>query len=212
MSRKFKIIKDPYFDGENIFKKSMITFNPGVTVLVGCNGSGKTTLIRLLKENLEKKNISSISFNNLYEGGTNATSLYGFMGDMSFVAESVMSSEGENIVMNLGKFASKIGRWVRHHKDEKELWIFLDACDSGLSIDNILDVKKYLFDVIIDDNPNTDVYIVVAANAYEMANGEQCYDVYNGEYITFSNYDEYRNMILQSKRNKETRENKKEEV
>lgn len=200
--RSFKIDKDPYCTNSNIYNKNIITINPGVTVLVGCNGSGKTTLIRLLKDKLKKEKVSYISFDNLIEGGFNAANMYGFMGDMTFVAESITSSEGENIIMNLGKFANKIGRWVRDHKEEKEMWIFLDACDSGLSIDNVVDVKKYLFDIIIKDNPNSDVYIIASANEYELARDERCFDVQSGEYITFDSYDEYREMILKSKENK----------
>lgn len=38
-----------------------------------------------------------------------------------------------------------------------------------------------------------------------MARGEQCFDVYNGKYITFKDYKDYRNMILESKKWKEAR-------
>ena len=44
-----------------------------------------------------------------------------------------------------------------------------------------------------------------------MANGERCFDVYNGKYITFKDYEEYRNMILKSKKWKEERENTKKD-
>ncbi len=202
--RSFKIDKDPYCTNSNIYNKNIITINPGVTVLVGCNGSGKTTLMMLMKEKLKEAKISYISFDNLREGGFNAANMHGFMGDMQFVVDCVTSSEGENIVMNLGKFSNKIGRWVHDHKEENEMWIFLDACDSGLSIDNVVDVK-YLFDIIIKDNPNSDVYIITSANEYELARDEQCFDVQSGEYITFDSYDEYREMILKSKENKNKR-------
>lgn len=39
----------------------------------------------------------------------------------------------------------------------------------------------------------------MSANEYEMANGENCFDVYNGKYVRFENYEEYRNMVLESK-------------
>ena len=38
-----------------------------------------------------------------------------------------------------------------------------------------------------------------------MAREEQCFDVYNGKYIKFDNYEEYRNFILESKQNKNNR-------
>ena len=53
MSREFKLTKAPYDKGDNIYSKATFTFEPGITILVGCNGSGKTTLITLLKEKLD---------------------------------------------------------------------------------------------------------------------------------------------------------------
>ena len=52
--REFKIIKDPNECG-NLYYKSSISFEPGVTVLIGCNGCGKTSLIRQIKHRLEKE-------------------------------------------------------------------------------------------------------------------------------------------------------------
>lgn len=84
----------------------------------------------------------------------------------------------------------------------------LDAVDSGLSVDNIVDVKEQLFKTVLEYNYGNEIYIVVSANEYEMARGEQCFDVYNGEYITFENYEDYRKMILESKKWKIEREKK----
>lgn len=53
-----------------------------------------------------------------------------------------------------------------------EMWFFFDAIDSGLSVDNIVDVKEYMFKTIFRTAPNTDIYIVVTANEYEFARGE----------------------------------------
>ena len=50
-----------------------------------------------------------------------------------------------------------------------------------------------------------DTVIVVSANEYEMARGENCFDVYNGKYIKFKDYEEYRQFILDSKEIKEKR-------
>lgn len=60
------------------------------------------------------------------------------------------------------------------------MWFFFDAIDSGLSVDNIVDVKEYMFKTIFRTAPNTDIYIVVTANEYEFARGEECFDVYRG--------------------------------
>ena len=50
MSREFKLIKDYYDMGWNLYNKAKVTIENGVTVLVGCNGSGKTTLLHQVKQ------------------------------------------------------------------------------------------------------------------------------------------------------------------
>lgn len=154
MSRKFKFYKDYYVEDENLYAKGTITIKPGLTVLVGCNGSGKSTLIHIINEELSQNGIPVIKFDNLVDGGQNARdNALNWMNDIGLLAAQATSSEGENIIINMGTFAEKIGRFVRKQKDsgKNEIWILCDAIDSGLSIDNIIDVKKYLFDTIIQD-------------------------------------------------------------
>lgn len=209
MSRKFKIARDYWDSGQALYQKENIDINPGLTVLVGCNGSGKTTLIHQLKELLDTEEVIYTSFNNLIDGGENAKSLAGFYGNISFVTNSIMSSEGENILMNIGNFATKIGKAVTNvlTKDQRELWVFFDATDSGLSIDGIKEIKNKLLPIIEEDCKRNKIalYIVVSTNAYEFANGEQCFDVYNCKYRTFKNYDEYSKFICKSREIKDKR-------
>lgn len=228
MSRKICLEKDYYEEGVNLYKKKTVIINPGITVLVGCNGIGKTTFLHQLRDNLKKSNIPYIEYDNLNEGGNNSVAEAGFNEDFTFIATAIQSSEGENIVMNMNKLASELGIFVKTgkakeknpfikalkangHEDEKvpERWILLDAVDSGLSVDNIVDIKEYLFKTILEYNFGNEIYIVISANEYEMAREEQCFDVYNGKYITFKDYEDYRNMIFESKKWKEEREKKK---
>ena len=208
MSRQFKIEKDYYCNGDNLYTKGAVTFKPGVTVLVGCNGLGKTTLLHEIEHQLNQSGVHCIKYDNLVDGGANARSRAGFYGEMSFLATSMCSSEGENIVMNIGRVAGRIGRLVKTDPDSKEIWILLDAIDSGLSTDNVVEVKELLFKTILEDirNEEKDIYIVVSANAYEMARGERCLDVRNLKYRKFRNYEQYRNFILETKKQKEDRE------
>lgn len=228
MSRKFKLWKDPYDCGFDLWKKRAVEIRPGVTVLVGCNGIGKTTLLNNLESILKEENIPVTHFDNLSDGGSNARAEKAFREDFSFLAESMCSSEGENIVLNICDLAQRLGRFVKtginkgkynpfakvfnnnmgDNKDTKlsnERWILFDAVDSGLSIDNIVDLKEDLFKTIIETKEDKEIYILVSANEYEMANGEQCFDVYNGKYVTFKDYEEYRRMILESKKWKDNR-------
>lgn len=217
--RKFKLEREYYEEGEKIFKKSSITIQPGVTVLVGCNGAGKTTLLRHMENALKKEEIPCVKYDNLHEGARNAVSEAAFFKDFGLVAQLMCSSEGENISLNVGMFATKLRKFINTGKtktrlpvfhennnenESNERWILFDAIDSGLSIDNIMEIKD-LFNLIIEDGVEKEVYIIVSANAYELARGEQCFDVYDGKYITFSDYEDYRKFILKSRERKNQR-------
>ena len=203
------LMKDPYDENFYIFKKTRVRLQPGVTVLVGCNGYGKTTFLKSIKDSLRDDKIKYINFDNLIDGGSNAVSHALFYGDFSFGATAFCSSEGEQIKMNIGVLASKIRMYIDNNPEQNEYFILLDAVDSGFSIDNIQEVKRDLFNVIIEDctNRNKDVYIVVSANEYEMCYGEKCFDVYNGTYRQFRTYESYRKFILKSREIKDKRYN-----
>ena len=57
----------------------------------------------------------------------------------------------------------------------------------------------------MEDKGNSSVYIIVTANGYEMARNENCFDVYNGKYVKFKDYEDYRQFVLKSKEIKEKR-------
>lgn len=232
MSRKFKIEKKFYDTEYDLYKKSSITINEGVTVLVGCNGMGKTTLIHQIRDQLKEKGIPFVAFDNLKDGGHQSVSAASFYNDFEFMATALASSEGENIVLNLGKLASTLrnfiktgdtsgsrdrlanafakAMWGKSGDDEKqevpnERWLLLDAVDSGLSVDNIVELKECLFKTILKDAGDVKIYIVVSGNEYEIARGENCFDVFNGQYVKFADYDEYRQFILDSRAQKDKR-------
>lgn len=228
MSRIIKTWRDPYDCGFTPTRPRQIEINPGLTVLVGCNGAGKSTLLSNIKSELKNKNIPCHLYDNLYDGGRNGISVAFFEGDYEFGSKLAFSSEGERISMNLGRqfivkvrkffetgyFDTTEERWEKLFKDKNdeeenmsnERWLLLDAMDSGLSVDNVVDLID-IFNLILEDskNFNVDVYIIISANEYELCRGNQCFDVNNGKYITFSDYEEYRNFILKSREKKEKR-------
>ena len=205
MGRKFKIDNDAYGEGIKMYNKATIELAPGITVLVGCNGAGKSTLLKQLYGIVQKENIPCVMFDNLKDGGSNARSKAGFYGDITFLATSMCSSEGENIALNMGNFAKMIGSMFQNNPNDDEYWIFADAVDSGFSIDNVVELKDELFKLILDTHKDKEVYIVITANAYEMARGEQCFDVINGKYVTIKSYEKYRSVILKSRDKKDSR-------
>lgn len=226
--RVFKIETAPYEEGKKIYKKANIKIDDGVTVLVGCNGCGKTTFLKEIEKKLKKQNIPVITFDNLTQGGANARKKAGAQHNFRFLASSMSSSEGENIVLNICEKAQEIGRFIRNKgeleedkkykrlvkaitsyeesstdtkEDPKEYWILLDAIDSGLSIDNVIDVKKYLFDTITSDAEENGftVFILVSANGYEMCVGEKCFNVQDGKYEDISSYEDFKRVVLRTR-------------
>ena len=191
-----------------IFKKKTCTFESGVTVLVGCNGSGKSTLLRQIDYNLRRENIPHIFHDADKDDARRKREEAIYYDDISFISVSLCSSEGENIYNVLNDVVKEMGRLTRRNPDAKELWFLFDALDSGLSIDAIAELKTDLFQFVIEQNPDKDVYIIVSANGYEFANGERCYDVANCKEITFKDYDDYRKFILKSKEQKNKRNKK----
>ena len=72
--KTFKIIRNPYDDKINIFKKKEITLESGVTVLVGCNGFGKTSFLKCIKKCLNDEDLKYVYYDNLHDGGSNSIS------------------------------------------------------------------------------------------------------------------------------------------
>lgn len=199
--KTFKISRTPYEKKQKLYKKSSITLEEGVTVLVGCNGCGKSTLLRTLKQTLDDENIPYLSYDNLSEGTTKAKDKALFHGDYDYLANAMIASEGETIKLNIGNLAKNLGyNILNKHKDAEEFWVLLDAVDSGFSIDNVVELKDDLLKFIIGHKPQTmKLYIVISANEYELVNGENCFDVYEGKYRTFRSYNAYKNFILKSR-------------
>lgn len=227
---EFNTWRDPYDEGFSTCSKRKVELKEGLTVLVGCNGAGKTTLIDNIKACLRKDDIPCYSFNNLSDGGTNASGLAIMQGDIAFGATAWCSSEGENISLNVGRVFYNIGHFLktgetpksREQKMFKQMFsdnkfepekdvcnkrfIIMDAVDSGYSIDNVIDLKD-VFRLILEDaaKAGLETYIIVSANEYELAAGEQCLDVTNGTYLTFDSYESFKKFILKSRKKKDAR-------
>ena len=225
MSKKITIWKDPYDCGFDISSRRNVEINECSTIIIGCNGLGKTTFLSNIKSELKDKNIPCLSYDNLTDGGKKQSGYLLNSGNTDDLARLLTSSEGENISNNLAiriipgaKEFIKTGKLPKKknnirgifdndkdtNKDEKpisdERWILLDAVDSGYSIDNIIQLKL-LFKLMINDamTHNVKLYIVASANEYELASGMPCFDLAKGEYVEVNSYDEYKNIILQSR-------------
>ena len=229
---EIKTWRDPYDIGFTCTKPRHVTFNPGLTVLVGCNGAGKTTLLHNIQEECKKNKIPCHKYDNLTAGKFTDFLGMAFEGSChdpdyedNFNAGMAMlsSSEGECIKINLGRQAAKYkefaetgkikGRFeglfgdIEEEKNTSNIRVLLyDAVDSGMSIDAIIEVKAF-FKKVIESNTQKGLitYIITVANEYEMANSESCFDVNAGVYLTFQSYEEYKKFVLRSRKLKEKR-------
>ena len=209
-----KITKDPYGNHYSIFKKPEAELKSGVTILVGCNGYGKTTFIRELEDWLKFQKIKYIKYNNLTDGGSTSISKMFYLNNTDRAVSMVLSSEGENIYENFGDVLYNIGTTASKLKRGQKLFILCDAVDSGLSIDNILEVKG-IFDLVVNNEKKAhgiDVYMIFSANSFELAREQNCFDVYECKYITFDDYEEYKKYVLNTKKLKEKRLKRAENI
>lgn len=224
--RIINVWKDPYGEGFDTCKPEQITIHSGLTVLVGCNGAGKSTLLHNMESELKKNEIPYYYYDNLRDGGSNARGNALLEDDLVFAATAMSSSEGENITMNIGKLLSRLKEFMKNGRvmsrttqlvdalsgeeykvpETRERWLLLDAIDSGYSIDNVVEVKRVLQLVIDDFKANGyDLFIVASANEYELANGEDCFDVNAGEYVKFKDYEDFKKFIMKTRAEKDTR-------
>ncbi len=215
MGKKLEIKRNFYDDYMPIFNRKNIVIEKGITVLVGCNGSGKTTLILQLKELVRKEHQCIIEFNNLIDGGRNMRQLALDLGDFRRLVDLNISSEGENIYHNMCGLFGNMRNQIKKkeiinnlgHKF-KEIWLFLDAVDSGLDIIGIIDLKRALNTMYLDlTEKGYDVYTIISANTYELARESNCFDVKVGKYITFTDYESYRKFVIDSNKKKQKRYN-----
>ena len=144
-----------------------------------------------------------LKYDDRFDGGHNLMEKMGFYNDLVGISAMLTSSEGERIYQGVGQFIGSIRRQVHTHHP-KELWIFLDAVGSGLSIDKIDELKE-IANIIVEDNAGIDVYYIVSTNEYEFAEGSDCIDVMTFQHKTFSDYTVYRNYILETAKAKEAR-------
>lgn len=220
--RTFKISKMPFDDNRKLFPKTSFTLQDNsVTCFVGCNGSGKSTLIQEIKTNLQEGEAIDLTaklnlFNDIFESKkSDSKDMYisytkesGFTTtEQDSIASSMtqmISSTGEWIIDRLGRAAALIGQAVRKGgEDGRSLFILLDDCDAGTSIDVIGDIVNFINAVRKDcEQQGITYYICISTNAYELCRGFTCIDVSTFKELQFTTYEEYKKFVLASRKRK----------
>lgn len=148
-----------------------LSFQAGLTVFVGCNSSGKSHLIQELIYVCYKEDIPYFCYDD----------------------------RGNDTMTNMEFISYKIGNFIKQNIYADDIFIFFDNLDHGLTVDNILLVHEFFDQILMDTEKEAcNVYIIVTANTYEMAEGKNCYDVMHRKPIMFSDYKGYRKFIINS--------------
>lgn len=206
---KITVQTRPFEDDLRLYQRKDFTFKPGISSLVGCNGSGKTTLIDcFLVPHLRKQKIEYYKYNDRRQGGSVLMdAMLNVYGDMNGLAQMFLSSEGERIVCGLIRVIKALPSFLKENKN-KPAFLILDAIDSGMSVDEIIEIREVLLDTIILDAKsrfNVDLYVIIAANNYEWCNDDRIVNigVTNATELKFKDYDDYKKYILKSRKYKD---------
>lgn len=192
------------YDKFKLYTRKNFTFLPGLNNLVGCNGSGKTTLLDIyLLPYLRENKIPYIRWNDRRYGGSNLMDkMLNFDNDMDGLVAMALSSEGEQISYGLISVFKDIGRSFRQYKDQAVV-ILLDAIDSGMSVDEIIEIRSCILDVVIPDaqSQGATPYFILATNNYEWCNDDRInnINISNGQRLFIHSYEEYKDIILNSR-------------
>ncbi len=193
--KRVKLCSNPY--GEKDIIAGNYTFDEGLNVLIGKNGSGKSTVIRLLEDYLRKRKTTFDAYDNLRNGGNNALQAAVWHGNFDAVFRRAFHSEGEQIYTNVGDFIGRLGKIIKTIPEGKEFWVLGDAMDSGLSVNNIKEVKD-VFNFILKDaqKRNVKLFVVLSANTFGLARNARCVDVTTGKVHRFNSYEEFEQHIM----------------
>ena len=219
------LTENPYEDDRKFYNKRKITFEEGVTTLVGCNGSGKSTIINNIETYLKTKGVPCIKFDNLAENGGEKS--YQNLFEKSLMGGAVLDkdeepflsieyavglselSEGERIRESLRRFTYKLVRLLNEYCKigYGEYWILFDALDSGLSVDILEDIKEQVFNRLVElYKDKIKLYLIISSNSYEISENTKCFSVGKLRYININSYKSFKKEILLSKEYKEKRD------
>ena len=235
MSKKFHIHKQNYYaPDQKLYKSEYLELEPNqIYCLTGCNGIGKSTILRqMVHDNDGSLDKTAWDLLENYVGW----SLRGIFGEskkqedfdefyFSADRDTRIGKRTDDVdIQNIwGNFQSTGERntscftpLFRALADSmkqiqgKTYYILLDDFDVGTSIDvlqEFVEVVRAIEKLCIKNNIT--YYIVITANAYELAKNFQCIDCITMKPVSFKDYEEYSKYVKETRKYKDTRNKKK---
>ncbi len=219
--KQFNIPKNPYDEREMFEKSRLVLEDNSISCLVGCNGSGKSTILFFIQQQLEKRGAYELrgkfcdlrgvfgkeKYNDelFYIFDKRSDVINDEMGDLMNRLSGNMASTGENILNRFGRGLQLLGGTIGSGKaNDKSLYLFIDDCDAGTSLDMINDIKS-VFNLIIKDckKRNITYYIILTANSYELCKDLDCISVCDFSHKRFESYEDYKKFVFESRKYKD---------
>jgi len=142
-----------------------------------------------------KATLGFISYDSHADDHTNTMSSTLVNKNLSLFALRGESSEGQNNLYSLMELFNNAQAIAKEHQNLKQLIIFVDGIDSGLSVDMIDLITRTLnikMKQVEDKNPNLEVAMIFTTNNYEMIRGLEAIDPITFEPIQYENYEDFR--------------------
>lgn len=233
MSRKFHIHKKNYYGPQTLYKSEWLDLEDNqIYCLVGCNGIGKSTILRQmvhdnegsldktawdLLENYVGWSLRGISlfgepkkqedFDEFYFSANRETRIGKNFDDVDL--QNIwcnFQSTGESNTSNFTPLFKALADSIKQIPG-KTYFIMLDDFDVGTSIDVLQDfvkVVKAIEKLCIKNNIK--YYIVITANAYELAKNFRCIDCITMGEVSFNDYEEYSKYVKETRKYKDSRD------
>lgn len=152
-------------------KISLSRIKAPFTILMGPNGCGKSMSMKLMQQTLDDRGGTYLAYSNKMNDIVNRhCNAFGDW-DPNALAHAFFS-EGERIKGSIDDFNnSDFLRILNETPEDKDIYIFLDEFDSGLSFDKLRRVIKlyiWIYGREIQKCPNRNLYFVFTCNSYEM--------------------------------------------